>query len=771
MFFLRIIFVIIFMIEKSGFSQTKNISIVPYPNDVIQLDGAFSITPFTKIIIQQRKNKTTEELNWVAQYLDTHLFASDTSKKYNNIQSKLMRPQRIVLSLKNYFREIGSEGYKLSVFPDVIIISGNTPQGVFYGVQTLLQLAKPIQIAGQQLYYQVEGISITDFPKFAWRGLHLDVSRHFFDVEFIKKYIDLLAIHKLNMFHWHLVDDQGWRIEINKYPKLTKIGAWRNDETNLYSNADSSNISKKNLIKYGGFYTQEAISEVVNYAKKRFVKIVPEIEMPGHVQSALAAYPNLSCTKNKVNVASNGISDFSEPFCPSDSSFKFLEDVLAEVFKLFPDEYVHIGGNDVNLTYWKSSNFVKNLMLQRGFSTYNEVQGYFTKRIERLLTINGKKLIGWDEIIEHNLPSTSVIMCSRNEKYAIKAINYNHFVVMSPKSHLCFDALNEEDKKYPNLPIIDLEKVYNYNPIPNGLTTEESQRILGLQANVWTEFIQTPERAEKMIIPRVCALSEVAWKNPAQKDFERFKNNLPKFLYYLTKNGFNGFIAIPKIQNDQTVFTDKFEIALFKDSLDEVLIKYTLDGSDPLVDGKKYQKPVEIYSNTIFKAVSITNYGNSEVALYTFEKQNFKSASQFITTNLGLNYTYYEGKFTKLEQLDTAKSIATRIISQIKIPSYVPKDFWAAVFDGYLAIPDDGIYTFYLTADDGVSLYIDNELIIENDGIHIAVDKQHTLALKKGLHKIKCKYFENNGNESLTFSWKSDRFAKQTVLPSYFFRE
>lgn len=754
------------------FSQSNDIAVIPYPNEVLKLDGAFSITPFTKIIIQQRKNKSADELKWVAQYLDNHLFGSDTNtKKYNTIQSKMMRPQRIVLSVKNYFKEIGTEGYKLSVFPDVIIVSGNTPQGVFYGVQTLLQMAKPIKIAGVEFYYQVEGVAITDFPKFGWRGMHLDVSRHFFDVDFIKKYIDLLALHKMNTFHWHLVDDQGWRIEIKKYPKLTSIGAWRKDETHLDWYADSSYSSQKNTKKYGGFYSQEDIEEIVDYANKRFIKIVPEIEMPGHVQSALAAYPQYACSGKRTLVAPRGIANFSEPFCPTDSTFRFLEDILTEVFKLFPSEYIHVGGDEVNTTPWKSSKFVKDLMLQKGLTSYNEVQGYFMKRIERILTINGKKLIGWDEILENGLPSTSAIMCWRDEKIGTQALKENHPVVMSPSTHLYFDALNEEDNKYPNLPVTSLEKVYNYNPIPVGISYEESQRILGVQANLWTEYMQTPERVEQMAIPRICALSEVAWISPQKKDMKRFTENLPTFLKYLHKLDYYGFITKPKLEKPSTIFIDKMEIKFKTQPNSSTKVLYTLNDDDPIEKGKKYENPIEIDKKTILKAITVSDFGNSEILEVNFIKQDYKSDTKIVLTNTGINYTYFEGNFTKLQQLDTAKSMAKRTISQIKIPSYVPKDYWAAIFDGYIFIPEDDVYTFYLSADDGVSLYIDNEKLIEHDGIHGAVEKQNAMALKKGFHKIKCSYFENSGGESLSLFWESNKMQKQAILAELFFKE
>lgn len=753
-------------------AQSNDISIIPYPREVLKLDGAFSITPFTKIIVQERKNKSVEELQWVAQYLHNHLFGRDTSsKKFNTMHSIMMRPQRIVLSVKNYFKEIGTEGYKLSVFPDVIIVSGNTPQGVFYGVQTLLQLAKPVKIAGQELYYQVQGVQISDFPKFGWRGMHLDCAKHFFEVDFIKKYIDLLAFHKMNTFHWHLADDYGWRIEIKKYPKLTSVGAWRKDERDLDWYADSSLSKRNNPKRYGGFYTQEEITEVIDYAKKRFVAVVPAIEMPGHIQSAMAAYPQYACSGKKVNVSARACDQLTEPFCPTDSTFRFLEDILTEVFTLFPSSYVHVGGDEINKKYWKSSAYVKNLMLQKGFSSYDEVHGYFMQKIERIVTVNGKKMIVWDEVLSNNLPTSTNIMSRRGDETAISAAKANHFVVISSKSHLSFDALNEADENLPLHAVTSLETVYNYNPIPKELSFEQSLRIMGVEANVSTQYMQTPEKVEEMVLPRMCALSELGWVSPNNKDFKRFSQNLPKFLTFLKDWDYYGFVSKPKLENSNQIFIDSKELRFQDEKVNNVVIKYTLDGSDPKLNGKKYVSSILIENNTVLKAVCATDFGTSDILEIEFTKQKYIESTFFTFTNSGLNFSYYEGDFFRFSQIDSSDVVRKGTISQIKIPSYVAKDFWATIFSGYIFIPKDDIYTFYLSTDDAANLYIDNQKIVEQFSMLGQKEKKKLMALKKGFHRIKCSYFENSGTESLSLSWSSDSFKKQTIPPEVFFRE
>ena len=369
-------------------------------------------------------------------------------------------------------------------------------------------------------------MNIVDQPRFKWRGMHLDVGRHFFDITFIKKYISYIAMHKMNIFHWHLTEDQGWRVEIDAYPKLTKIGAYR-DETLIGSYFDKPH--KFDGIKYGGFYTKKEIQEVIEYARKRYVTIVPEIEMPGHSLAALAAYPELSCTNQKHTVAKIwGV--HKEVFCAGkESTFNFLETVLTEVAEMFPGPFIHIGGDEAPKDRWKKHDLDQKLIINKNLKDEQGLQSYFIKRIENILSKLDKRLIGWDEILEGGLAPDAIVQSWRGMDGGIVAANANHEVIMSPTSHAYFDYYQSEAKDKEPLAIggyLSLEKVYQFEPVPDNIEPDKIKYILGGQGNVWTEYINTPEKVEYMAIPRMCAMAEVLWSKKSDRDFTNFKERM-----------------------------------------------------------------------------------------------------------------------------------------------------------------------------------------------------------------------------------------------------
>jgi hexosaminidase len=394
-------------------------------------------------------------------------------------------------------------------------------------VQSRIVLWHPNVTPINPIYYQcpeikLDNLMMDDIPKFQWRGMHLDVSRHFFSKEFIKKYIDYLAMYKMNTFHWHLTDDQGWRIEIKKYPKLTEVGAWRNGSmTGHYTDQTFDDI------RYGGFYTQEEIKEIVAYAKERYITVVPEIEMPGHALAALASYPEFSCTGGPFEVGKSwGV--FDDVFCPKDETFTFLENILAEVIALFPSEYIHIGGDECPKVRWKSCPKCQKRIKDEKLKDEHELQSYFIQRIEKFVNSKGRKIIGWDEILEGGLAPNAAVMSWRGTEGGIAAAKEKHFVVMSPGSHCYFDHYQGEPKNEPIAfgGYTNVEKVYSFNPIPKELSEEESKYILGAQANVWTEYINTPEHVEYMVFPRIAALSEVLWGTSNPNEYKVFETRL-----------------------------------------------------------------------------------------------------------------------------------------------------------------------------------------------------------------------------------------------------
>ncbi|MFN3343800.1 MAG: family 20 glycosylhydrolase [Flavobacteriales bacterium] len=376
---------------------------------------------------------------------------------------------------------------------------------------------------------------VIDQPRFSWRGMHLDVSRHFFPVSFVKRYIDLLSFYKMNVFHWHLTDDQGWRIEIKKYPRLTSVGGWRNG-----SMLGHYNEHRYDTIRYGGFYTQDEIREVVAYATEHGVTVVPEIEMPGHAMAALAAYPEFSCTRGKFEVGKTwGVYD--DVFCTRDSVFNFLEDVLSEVITLFPSKYIHIGGDEVPKTRWKACSHCQQRMKDEKLKDEHELQSYFIRRIERFVNAKGRQIIGWDEILEGGLAPNAAVMSWRGEEGGIAAVNENHFAVMTPGSHCYFDHYQSYPAGEPVAigGLTTVQKVYSYEPIPAQLEESKHKFILGAQGNVWTEYINTPADVEYMILPRMLALSEVLWSGRENRNLAVFLGKIQVHFSWFKNSGIN----------------------------------------------------------------------------------------------------------------------------------------------------------------------------------------------------------------------------------------
>jgi hexosaminidase len=449
------------------------------------------------------------------------------------------------------------------------------PAGLFYGVQTLRQLIPARGPAGRRA---IPAVTVVDRPRFRYRGMHLDVARHVFPVRFIERYIDLLARYKLNVFHWHLTDDQGWRIEIRKYPRLTEVGAWRRET-----------VREKNLepyigdgIPYGGFYTQAQVREIVSYARRRHVTVIPEIELPGHAQAALAAYPELACTPGPFEVRTTwGVDE--DVFCPTERTFAFLEDVLTEVLALFPSPYIHIGGDEVPKIRWEESAEAQAVMRREGLKDEHELQSWFIRRIERFLTARGRRLIGWDEILEGGLAPQATVMSWRGTAGGVAAAQQGHDAVMTPGSHLYFDYY-QGDPAFEPLAIgglTPLEKVYAYEPIPDTLTPAEAGHILGAQANVWTEYLKTPAQVEYMALPRMLALAEVVWSPREARDWAGFARRLSPELSRLDRLGVNYRVPdVAGLETDQLTLEPRATLRLSTLRTDAA-IRYTTDGTLP----------------------------------------------------------------------------------------------------------------------------------------------------------------------------------------------
>ena len=419
---------------------------------------------------------------------------------------------------------LNTEGYVLNIFNDEINILANSPNGIYYGIQTLNQILDSGQKSNKGI--TILNMKIVDGPRFKWRGMHLDVGRHFFDISFIKKYIDYIAIHKMNIFHWHLTEDQGWRVEIDSYPKLTEVSAFR-DETLIGHYRDEPR--KFDGKKYGGYYTKDEMKEIVEYARKRYITVVPEIEMPGHSRAVLAAYPELSCTGGPHTVAKLwGV--HKEVFCAGkESTFEFLEKVLIEVSDIFPGEYIHIGGDECPKDRWEAHELDQQRMRKEGLDNENELQSYFIKRIEGILNKLGKRLIGWDEILEGGLAPGAIVQSWRGMEGGISAVDAGHEVIMSPTSHAYFDYYQSKDRLDEPLAIggyLPLEKVYQFEPIPEEIDSDKEHLVLGGQGNLWTEYISSSDKAEYMVLPRMSAMAEVLWSPRVLLNYRSFSNRM-----------------------------------------------------------------------------------------------------------------------------------------------------------------------------------------------------------------------------------------------------
>ena len=498
------------------------------------------------------------------------------------------------------------ESYRLTITSQSINISGSSIEGLFFGLQTLQQIVSQCGTSLPQL-------TISDAPHFSYRGMHLDVSRHFMPLEFVKRYIDLMALHKMNIFHWHLTDDQGWRIEIKRYPRLTQVGAWRNET--VVGHTSNANPKSDNT-PHGGFYTQQEIKELVAYAAQRQITVIPEIDVPGHAAALLAAYPELSCTPRDFSVQGRfGI--FTDVLCNKTATFEFIENVLAEVVELFPSDYIHIGGDEVKKNAWQQCDSCNDLMQSLGATDYNALHSYFVERVESIANKLGKNIIGWDELIDGNVNSSATIMSWRGIEGGKQAAIKGHDVVMTPVDALYFDFYQSTSLDEPMAihGLTPLKKVYDYNPVPDGLNDIEQSRILGAQANVWTEYMPTPAVVERMILPRMTALAEVLWTAPEKKDWPAFQRRLPTLLSQVKAKGYTVADSDKKVSAATQVQGNAIEVTLTTDD-DRLDIYYTLDNSQPTAQSARYQQPIICEQRTTIKA---TAFNKNEAALYGCE--------------------------------------------------------------------------------------------------------------------------------------------------------
>lgn len=521
--------------SSCGVETTANYQVIPLPQEVaLSQESPFNLNDGTIIAYPEHNELLKRNAEFLAEYI--------SQSTGHTLQTEALAPGSeapkgaITLGLDPAISN--REGYVLTVKADRVTLNGQIENGVFYGIQTL---RKSIPAETKATSILLPAGSIQDEPRFSYRGMHLDVGRHFFPIEFVKKYIDLLALHNMNTFHWHLTEDQGWRIEIKKYPKLTEIGAWR-DRTVIGRNTEEYDNTR-----YGGFYTQEQAKEIVKYAGERYITVIPEVDLPGHMLAALAAYPEMGCTGGPYEVCPRwGV--FEDVLCiGNEKSMQFLEDVMAEIIDIFPSKYIHIGGDEAPRTRWEKCPKcqarirTEKLKADKNHTAEDRLQSYCMTRIEKLLNSKGRQIIGWDEILEGDVAPNATVMSWRGSAGGIKAAQLGHDVIMTPNDYCYFDYYQSEDTRHEPFAIggfVPLEKVYSLNPTAS-LTEEQAKHILGTQANLWTEYIPTSEQVEYMVLPRMAALAEVQWTQLEKKDYTNFTTRLAGLIGLYRRDGLN----------------------------------------------------------------------------------------------------------------------------------------------------------------------------------------------------------------------------------------
>ena len=686
----------------SSVQQSADYRVVPLPNEITSMEGkAFTLDNRVKILYPEGDADMQRNAGFLAGYV------LESTGKTLAVEAGATGSHAIVLRLG--LQTENPEAYLLEVNEDQVTITGSSAAGVFYGIQTLrksLPVAKDAQVV-------LPPVRVNDAPRFAYRGMMLDVCRHFFSLDSVKRYIDMLALHNINRFHWHLTDDQGWRIEIKKYPQLTQIGSQRK-ETVI-----GRNSGKYDGIPYGGYYTQEEAREIVAYAKDRYITVIPEFEMPGHMQGVLAAFPELGCTGGPYDVWTQwGVSE--DVICAgNDKSLELIKDVLAELIEIFPSEYIHVGGDECPKTRWEKCPKCQAKIRQLGLKDDKEhtaeqrLQSYIITEAEKFLNAHGRKIIGWDEILEGGVAPNATVMAWRGAGEGVKAAKMRHDVIMVPTTYFYFDyyqtnILDEEPLAIGGY--VPIEKVYSFEPYQKELTAEENKHIIGLQANLWTEYITSFRHVEYMVLPRMAALSEIQWTQPQFKDYGDFLERMPKMFDIYDIYGYNYARHLFDVKANFLPDTVAGTLTVTLSTLDGANIHYTLDGTKPSANSPKYTGPLTLKENCTFKAAAIRPAGSSRV--YTAEINLNKASLKPIALLQPLKAPYiFNGALNLVDGLTgdanykTGRWIAfygndmeavidfkqPTEISSVEIHTCVEKGDWVFDARGFsVAVSDDG---------------------------------------------------------------------------------
>lgn len=625
-----------FLLPSTAAGQTADFNIIPRPQQVnVSNDAPFTLNAKTVISLGTNNQDMKRNANMLASYIEQ-------ATGIRPAVGKGKSGTAIVLTIDKTIAN--AEGYKLDADAKHIRIAGASAAGVFYGIQTLRK-SLPL-VNGKASKVSIPAVHIADAPRFAYRGTHLDVSRHFVTADSVRQFIDMLALHNINRFHWHLTDDQGWRIEIKKYPLLTQIGSKR------AQTVIGHNSGKYDGKPYSGFYTQKQIRDIVKYAADRYITIVPEIDLPGHMQAALAAYPDMGCTGGPYEVWQKwGVSD--NVLCAgNDKTLTFIDNVLKEITQLFPSKYIHVGGDECPKTQWqkcpKCQARIKalNLEAKDGHSAEERLQSYIITHASNYLKSLGRNTIGWDEILEGGLAEGATVMSWRGESGGIAAAKQHHDVVMTPNSYLYFDYYQSLDKANEPIAIggyLPLETVYSYEPMPKELTADEARHIIGVQANIWTEYMPTFKQMQYMALPRLAALSEVQWSQPALKDYNSFTNRLTEFTHLYDRLGYNYAKHLYNVAIHVDSDNKWREILIHMTTAGNAEIRYTLDGTEPTANSTLYTGAIVLQKSAKIRAAAFRDGKRSSVTSQDISFNKATACPVELLQPTHKNYTYNGG--------------------------------------------------------------------------------------------------------------------------------
>lgn len=731
-----------------------SLNLVPMPQTMVVSNDGYQL-PATGISYYTGAKGLTKAENFTGK-----LLFNGGNKKTTNLQTANLR-----LLIR---WGLDKEGYELVITGQGIVLSASTDAGLLYGLQTLQQM---YLLAVTNNNNVLPAVTIKDHPAFAWRGVELDVARHFFSKTYIYKFIDLLSAYKFNKLHLHLTDDQGWRIEIKKYPKLTEQGAWR-----TFNNQDSACLQKAvdnpdfNLPAehirmqngqqvYGGFYTQQDIRDIVQYAGSKNIEVIPEIDMPGHMMVATQAYPELLLDNSTAGWGEL----FSVPVCPcKESTYTFMQNVLTEIIALFPSKYIHMGADEVEKTSWQQSALCQEWMRKKNTKDLHELQSYFVLRMNKFIRSKGKVAIGWDEILDGPSDPSMTVMYWRGweKKAPATAVQRGHKVVMTPTNPMYFDYL-------PNSST--LEAVYRFTVIPADMQADKKQLVLGGQANVWTEMIPSRERLEFMILPRLSALSERIWTN--KELYESYRQRLISHYRIWDKQDLR--YRMPDLGGfaDEQVLVDGKSVLTVHNPLPGTRVHYTVDGSTPAASSPVLQQTLTLTDTGRVRFATISDAG-AKSELYQVRVKNgqwIKSLdAAVINKNPGLAVSFYNGVFANTTKMK-GEVIRRETIANVHLADTIKMPAFGVKIRGLIQVPEKGIYSFYFTCDDGGVLKIADQVVIDNDGQHAPVMKSGQIALEAGFHPFHIDFIEAGGGFTLKLQYSVNGSPVQAIPDDWFY--